>query len=80
MCIAKPGHVDSESILREINLDKNIYKLRGKIYATGTVHAGNRLKLVLFPSLVTRCQVYCSKIVHTDYPIKIQHFHMLGTK
>ena len=21
-----------------------------------------------------------SKIVHTDYPIKIQHFHMLGTK
>jgi hypothetical protein len=46
MCIAKPGHVDSESILREINLDKNIRKLRGKIYATGTVHAGNRLKLV----------------------------------
>jgi hypothetical protein len=24
--------------------------------------------------------VYCSKIVHTDYPIKIQNFHMLGTK
>ena len=46
MCIAKPGHVDSEYILREINLDKNIYKLRGKIYATGIVHAGNRLKLV----------------------------------
>jgi hypothetical protein len=28
----------------------------------------------------TRCQVYCSKIVHTDYPIKIQHFRMLCTK
>ena len=51
-----------------------------KIYKI--VPVGNRLKLVLFPSLciVSRCQVYCSKIVHTDYPIKIQHFHMLGTK
>ena len=40
------------------------------------------MKLVEFPSLgiVICCQVYCSKIVHTDYPIKIQHFHMLGTK
>ena len=44
--------------------------------------AENRLKLVYFPSLgiVTRCQVYCSKIVHTDYPIKIQHFRMICTK
>jgi hypothetical protein len=50
ICIAKPGQVDSrlqrESILREINLDKNIEKLRGKSYATGIVPAGNRLKLV----------------------------------
>ncbi len=40
------------------------------------------LKLVWFPSLgiFTGCQVYCSKIANTDYPIKIQHFHMLGAK
>jgi hypothetical protein len=39
-------------------------------------------KYIKIPSLciVTRCQVYCSKIVHTDNPIKIQHFPMLGTK
>ena len=47
MCIAKPGHADirlqRESILREINLDKNIHKLRGKIYATGIVPPGNHL-------------------------------------
>ena len=44
--------------------------------------AENRLQLVWFPLLgiVTRCQVYCSKIVHTDYPIKIHHFRMLCTK
>jgi hypothetical protein len=60
---------------------QNIWKLRGKIYATGIVSTGNRLKLVLFPSLgiVARCHVCCSKIVHTEYPIKIQHFHMLCT-
>ena len=47
------------------------YSPRGKSFETGIV-----------PSLgiVTRCQIYCSKIVHTDYPIKIQHVHMLGTK
>jgi hypothetical protein len=69
--IAKHGHADSrlqlESILREINIDKNIEKLNGKIYATGIVPAGNRLKLVQFPSIgvVYRCQVYCSKKI--DY-------------
>ena len=44
--------------------------------------AENRLKLVYFPSLgiVTRCQAYCSKIVHTDYPIIIQHFRMICIK
>jgi hypothetical protein len=30
MCIAKPGHVDSESILREINLDKIYTNYAGK--------------------------------------------------
>jgi hypothetical protein len=42
---------------------------------------GNRLKLVLFPSLgiFIRCHVYCSKLVHTEYPIKIQHFYILCT-
>ena len=49
------------------------------------VPVGNRLKLVSSRriaslGIVNRWQVYCSKIVHTDYPIKIQHFHMLGTK
>ena len=41
------------------------YSPRGKSFETG---------------IVTHCQVYCSKTVHTDFPIKIQHFHMLGTK
>jgi hypothetical protein len=36
-----------ESILREINLDKNIYKLRGKIYPTGIDPAGNRFDIVI---------------------------------
>jgi len=35
---------------------------------------------MLTVGIVTRCQVYCSEILYTDYPIKIQHFHMLGTK
>ena len=43
----------------------HMYSVRGKSFETG---------------IVTRCQVYCSKIVHTDYPIKIQHFRMLCTK
>ena len=48
--------------------------------AIGIVPAGNRLKLVQFPSLgiVPCCQVYCSKIVHTDYPNKNTSF--LGTE
>ena len=44
---------------------------RGKSFETGTVPVArdsHPLSSVLF------------KIVHTDYPIKIQHFHMLGTK
>jgi hypothetical protein len=42
------GHNTSpdNTIGDEINLDKNIEKVRGKIYATGIVPAGNRLKLV----------------------------------
>jgi hypothetical protein len=49
-------HCQRESILRELNLDKNIKKLRRKIYATGIAHMGNRLKLIYLPSLgiVTR--------------------------
>jgi hypothetical protein len=53
ICIAKRGHVDSrlqrESILREINLDKNIYKLRGKIYATGNSVRGKSLGTGIVP-------------------------------
>jgi hypothetical protein len=41
------------------------YSVSGKSFETG---------------IVPRCQVYCSRIVHIDYPIKIQNFHMLGTK
>jgi len=44
---------------------------RRKSFETGTVPVArdsHPLSSVLF------------KIVHTDYPIKIQHFHMLGTK
>jgi hypothetical protein len=37
------------------------------------------LKKHLATALVHNSQEYCSKIVHTDYPIKIQHFHMVGT-
>ena len=53
-----------------------------KNYAGKSMPAGNHLKLVQLPSLgiVARCQVYCSKIVHTDYPIKIQHFRIICTK
>jgi hypothetical protein len=48
------------------------YSTHEKPFATGIVPVARYI--------VTRCQVYCSKIVHSDYLIKIQHFRMLCTK
>ena len=51
------------------------YSARGKSFETGIVRYSCRYVYCIVPL----CQVYCSKIVNTDHPIKIKHFHMLCT-
>jgi hypothetical protein len=84
--IAKPRHVDSKlltdystiyckggkSYKKYIKItQENLFSPHRKSFQTGKVPVAR------YSQLLPRLSINCSKIVNTNHPIKIKHFHML---